>query len=616
MRKNSRVNVQKKRSNRLVISVAILCLLLGGIYKSEKLQYGLSHFVDFFNYSEEHIGRDENLRGTIYDRNFKPLAVSLERVSVYAMVREIKDVGEAVNKLTAVLDVGEDELRSLLNGTSQRVWLAKDIEQSVEEQIKVLDLPGIYLHSDSSRYYPERATLSHLLGFSENRIGLAGIEYKYDQLLSTMAVSTATDGVFVTSAQALPLSARRNDLVLTVDLKIQKVVEQFVDEVGRIRPGLRVGACMLEGKTGAIIGSANFPDYDPNNFRDYTSSILDNVLLEQVVIPQKLRAVFRDAVQIATAENKDQQVLPWSVAVPKVDLGAEIRMWQNIGLDSVNMEIDFATIESHRGQHLSVLDQESEVDYGTVPVFASPMQMVTAFTSLINDGRRILPHAMEHLYDPVSENSIPIRNYENNIYVAGRESSAEISRLIEAQAIKGELEGGYFVSQSHQYDQREHGKEYAETQIVMAPIPFHNPDVVFLLVIQQQGFGPVQNKANLVNSKLVESMNDLLPSLTALQQVMKNLSDLMQVASGEEKNFSSENLEPVDVVSMISKEQEAFRMPDLTGQSLRKSLRQLDGRKLTIKVAGSGLVYKQEPSPDTLVKEGESCTVWLKERNK
>ncbi len=615
MRKNSRVKVQKKRSYKLLISVAFLCLVLGGVSKLEKIQGGLGHFFSFFHYSEENIDHKNDLRGSIYDRNFKPLAVSLERVSVYAMVREIKDINETVSKLAPVLHITAEELDRLVNGSSQRVWLAKDINQDVEEHIKKLDLPGIHLHSESSRYYPEHATLSHLLGFSEDRIGLAGIEYKYDQLLSKLAVSSRDDGVFVTSAQAIQLSAGRKDLVLTVDLKIQKIVEEFVDEVGRIRPGLRVGACMLEGKTGAIIGSANFPDYDPNNFRDYTTSILDNVLLEPVVIPLKLRAVFRDAVQLSVAGNSDKHVLPWSVMAPQVDLGAEIRMWQKTGIEAGANELDFAADSMQKGQYLRVTDKQDAADVGTVPVFASPVQMVTAFASLLNGGRRITPHAMEKLYDPVKKKPLPLNDNGDGSYVVDPEASEEISRLIEAQAIKGELDGGYFVSQSNQYIEKDRGKEYAETQIVMAPIPFYAPDVVFLLVIKQQGFGPMQNKANLVSSKLVESMNDLLPSLTALQQVMKNLSDMMQMAATEEKNFSIEGLEQPEIVPAGLQHQERFVMPDLVGQSLRKSLRRLDGKKLTIKVAGSGLVVEQDPVPGTVMENGASCTVWLKEKD-
>ena len=52
-------------------------------------------------------------------------------------------------------------------------------------------------------------------------------------------------------------------------------------------------------------------------------------------------------------------------------------------------------------------------------------------------------------------------------------------------------------------------------------------------------------------------------------------------------------------------------MPDLRGQSLRKSLRLLQGIHVKISIQGTGKVVSQKPSPGTTLKEGAECTLIL-----
>jgi len=47
-----------------------------------------------------------------------------------------------------------------------------------------LNIPGIYLHREVARNYPQQEFASHLIGYSENDLGLAGVEHYYNRLLN------------------------------------------------------------------------------------------------------------------------------------------------------------------------------------------------------------------------------------------------------------------------------------------------------------------------------------------------------------------------------------------------------------------------------------------------
>lgn len=613
----SRLRVQKKRGGLIKITVLLVCVVGLSWWQAEKIVPVLSHLASIFEFSSNNAELDTKKRGVIYDRNFKEMATSLESVSVYGLVREVDDPAKTALKLAAVLEKDPEEIMGILDSDDHRVWIAKNIDQVEEEDIRALNVPGIFLHSEIARYYPEHKTAAHILGFSEGDHGLAGVEYKYDLLVDKMQTSPIEEDGFISSAQATPLENRNREdyrnLVLTIDLKIQKIVENFVEELGKVKPGVTVGACMIEGKSGAIVGSANFPSYDPNFFRDYDSSILNNILLKPISVPVNLRAALRDAVQINRGKAQDQKLLPWSVSAPVIDLGAELRMWGPLGLEG-NNEFDFGLTDGRRSRNdIQFLKLGVEQDTGTVPMFASPVQLVAAISSLINGGKKIVPYAMDRLVDESGERGFGLQEGFKNDFIVEPEVSSEISKLFFSQAQKGPLGGMYLFGNSTQFVQKRGEREYSNQQLVIAPIPFDKPDIVFLLVIKDVGFGPVlKGNKHHKNTELAQSMNELLPSLAALQQVMKNLSDMMTVAKSEEKNLLLTETESTNSTRFISLHDDVeYIMPDLIGHSLRKSLRLLSQKKVQVTIKGTGVVVSQNPKPGTPLKNGEMCQVNL-----
>ena len=70
------------------------------------------------------------LRGTIFDRNGKELAVSHRANSLYANPREVQDVEGLAKKLAPLLNMSEETLRSQLTAQGSFVWLKRAMEPS------------------------------------------------------------------------------------------------------------------------------------------------------------------------------------------------------------------------------------------------------------------------------------------------------------------------------------------------------------------------------------------------------------------------------------------------------------------------------------------------------
>ncbi len=224
------------------------------------------------------------MRGTIYDATGKVLAQS---ASVWTVVLEPAyfseyDDPEAARRtvasgLAAILDMDEEEVYERTQGNSYFVYLKRRVETSVRDQInEFLEAEGISsgvrLIEDYKRYYPYGTVASTVLGFTgTDGQGLEGLELQYDTQLR------GTAGRLISSQNALgtdmPFEYEQyveaqdgNNLVLTIDETVQSILEKYLAEgVDQFNVKNGAVAIMMDVDTGAILGLASTPTYDPND---------------------------------------------------------------------------------------------------------------------------------------------------------------------------------------------------------------------------------------------------------------------------------------------------------------------------------------------------------------
>ncbi len=94
-------------------------------------------------------------RGSIYDRNMHPLAMSVPVQSAFAIPSELKDVEMATRLISGVLDLPREVLREKLESRSTFVWIQRKLPPEKVQALAALNLKGIYFQEENQRFYPE-----------------------------------------------------------------------------------------------------------------------------------------------------------------------------------------------------------------------------------------------------------------------------------------------------------------------------------------------------------------------------------------------------------------------------------------------------------------------------
>lgn len=188
------------------------------------------------------------------------------------------------------------------------------------------DLPGLLIMEEPVRDYPEGNLASHIIG-QMGRIAdtdddlLESYDYKTSDWVGKAGVEKTMERFTDTNGQEIGLRGKRglsvlevdsknrivrtiseessvsgNSLVLTINSKIQKAMEDSLEasvkRIAQTRPKAQAGAAvLLDVKTGAVLGMASYPDYDPQDFIDGLSSSLSAYYYDEKLKPTYNRAV-------------------------------------------------------------------------------------------------------------------------------------------------------------------------------------------------------------------------------------------------------------------------------------------------------------------------------------
>jgi len=206
-------------------------------------------------------------RGAIYDRNMRPLAMSVPVQSAFAIPTEVKDVPMAARLLSGVLGAPQEYVQEKLKSGSTFVWIQRKLPPEKVQSIKALNLTGIYFQEENQRYYPKRDMAAHVLGFVDvDEKGLVGIEHEYDGLIRSKGEK------IVVMADARQRwfdggEAQRDqgvNVILTIDEKIQYIAERELAAAIE-RTHAPAGTVIVQDpNSGAILALANWPKFNPN----------------------------------------------------------------------------------------------------------------------------------------------------------------------------------------------------------------------------------------------------------------------------------------------------------------------------------------------------------------
>jgi len=599
---------KQKKKRRLVVTLIVLALIGGAA--------GL-RLLDVSQLMQKLRGigvpaAETAVRGTIYDRKYRELAVSLARVSVFARMRELESIDRVVDKLAPVLGMDGGELREKLRDDTMRTWLARDITQQQEDSIRALSLPGIHLHVEHSRYYPLKEVTAHLIGYVEDDIGLSGVEYYYDRLVQKMLARTVDDGFRGGVGQ---------HLLLTIDLKIQNLFEKLAEQVSRQRQGAGVGIYLMDAETGAIVAAVQEPSFDPNKHRVYSQRELESMLTKPMVLPNKFKSLLKESAASQASFEGYGLVMPWSVSTAGSSLGAELRLWERLGFGA-SYPVDFGNSSEtgNRSGGIFRVPDINEANFGTVPEFLSPLELLTGLSILLNGGTMVQPYLVEAIVSAEDGNELvvshqPVEAGKSGQFALNPKVSDEIARGLKAAGTSHEL-GGVLLSDAKRVSINQDGEfEYLDNELYIAAVPAQRASLVVLMTVQGGGSG-VQTGGQAEGPGLEQAISRLLPRIAVLQQVGKSVADMAERDDDATGNYPVQLRKEKEVVRPVLGGEEVEQraqsvMPELTGFSLRKSLRLLQGKDCVIRVHGTGQVVAQQPAAGTPFSEIDECVLKL-----
>ena len=300
---------KKKMRNTLFIAFLILLLLLSRICYIEFIQ---GKELQVLAYEQQVQKRAVNpRRGTIYDSSEKyTLAISSTAYTVSVNPTNIpSDKKELIaKKLTEIFDLDYETVLKKVSKRSSIETIIKKIEKDKADELRTWLLEnnidtGINIDEDSKRYYPYSNLASQVIGFcgGDNQ-GLDGVEAKYDDILSGIAgsISRATDATgeeIGTDGEVYTPAINGDDIVLSIDMTIQSIVEKYLAEAcidNSCTDGGNI--VVMNPKTGDILAMATYPSYNLNEpytiNNDELKSNWDN--MEQSEKSKNLQGMWRN----------------------------------------------------------------------------------------------------------------------------------------------------------------------------------------------------------------------------------------------------------------------------------------------------------------------------------
>jgi cell division protein FtsI (penicillin-binding protein 3) len=230
-------------------------------------------------------------RGKITDRNGQVLASSIPVKAIWAIPDDVlKAPPEKIRALGALLDIDEDDLRKKFDSDRSFVYLKRQVEKDITDQIAKLDIDGIHTRKEYKRFYPQGEVMTHVVGFTNvEDAGQESMELAQQKTLvgTTGSRRVIKDrlGRIVEDIGFIREPHDGKDLVLSVDSKIQYIAFTQLKEAVLKFKAKAGAAVVLDVHTGEVLALANYPSYDPNDRSKLTGGQLRNRVMTDTFEP-------------------------------------------------------------------------------------------------------------------------------------------------------------------------------------------------------------------------------------------------------------------------------------------------------------------------------------------
>ncbi|HHL32035.1 MAG TPA: penicillin-binding protein 2, partial [Oceanospirillales bacterium] len=276
-------------------------------------------------------------RGTIFDRNGEPLAISTPMVSIGIQPAVLIEQISRLEQLAEALELNANKLKNLVTDKKHKkfIYIKRRIPPYVADRVRALNINGVEFRNEFKRYYPAAEIISQLIGFTDAEdIGKEGIESTYDQWLSgttgSKKVMQDRFGHIIKDIKEVTASQPGKDLTLSIDRRLQYVAYKALKNATYKHRAEKGAAIILDITTGEVLAMASQPSYNPNNITSASIKGMRNRALQDIYEPGSVIKPFTVIAGMLSGEYNQQSIIDTSPGVFEVD-GHKIHDATNYG---------------------------------------------------------------------------------------------------------------------------------------------------------------------------------------------------------------------------------------------------------------------------------------------
>lgn len=548
--------MKNKTYNRKKILVVFICASVILITLIGRLVYLMVFDAKYYQEKATMLHERERTikaaRGEIIDRNGKVLATNKTVCTISVIHNQIKEPEKVIQVLSKELGIEETKVKKKVEQVSSMEKIKTNVDKKTGDRIRNYNLSGVKVDEDYKRYYPFDEAASKVLGFTggDNQ-GIIGLEVKYEDDLK------GTNGTIltVTDARGIELEGIAEDriepvagntLKISLDYNIQEFCQQAAEKVMEEKQADSVSILLMNPQNGEILSMVNVPEFNLNDpyilntgedmetmtdeaKQDKLNQMWRNPCINDTYEPG---SVFKIVTSAACLEEgvvslsdtfscpgyrivEDRKIRCHKVGGHGQEtfkegiqnscnpvfmdiglrLGAErfYDYFKKFGLmepTGIDLPGEAGTI-MHKKENIGLVELAT-MSFGQ-SFQITPIQMATTVSSIINGGKRVVPHFGVSVYDH-SGKKIKDYKYKEEEKIVSKETSDTMRMLLESVVSEGSGKNAYIEGYSiggktatsqtlprsaHKYISSFLGFAPAENPTVLGMVVIRNPQGVY-----------------------------------------------------------------------------------------------------------------------------------------
>jgi cell division protein FtsI (penicillin-binding protein 3)/stage V sporulation protein D (sporulation-specific penicillin-binding protein) len=452
--------------------VLILIFLAGGVVVS-RLFYLQIYQGDFYKAQargqQNSLSETEGERGSVFFRGGEILALTKDAPYLFVSPEEIQEKEKTAEVLASLINEDKNSLLEKISvpGSLYEIVL-KEMDDDLAKSVEDLQLKGVHIGYKKKRYYPNEKTASQIIGFiNEEGIGQYGLEEYYQDELSGEKKTQKKESNpwnFLSSFSEDD-SLNGDSLNLTVDYNIQFMAEKILGEGIENYKAQSGEIIVMDPRNGEILAMAQYPSFDPNNYKNEDYEIFQNsaiqklfepgsifkpitmsaALNENLVTPDSMFEDYKGYVQygkytVVNFSNKAwgattmTQILEKSINTGIIyveNLVGHAKFLEYVGDYGFfkRTDVDLAgEVSSENKEIKKALQQKIEVTFANASfgqgINVTPLQITTAFCAIANGGSMVKPHIVKEIS---SSEEVEIQTLER---VIEPETSLDLKKML------------------------------------------------------------------------------------------------------------------------------------------------------------------------------------------